>query len=181
MAFGGGGLAGPAGAGVGGAGGNPGGGLPFSGIPPEMQLRVEEVLREEPVRPAPDNVFSHRMADTGVSLGSMLRPHGGLLVVTLVLVVIEAITIQAGPLLSAIGIDQGIQAKDWGVLLAVAVAAILCVIISAVAGDPDRLGGGSGDRQEADRTDAASQPRSIVARSNRTAGLRMRSDFENPA
>ena len=68
MAFGGGGLAGPAGAGGGGAGGNPGGGLPFSGIPPEMQLRVEEVLREEPVRPAPDNVFSHRMPTSGVSL-----------------------------------------------------------------------------------------------------------------
>ena len=48
---------------------------------------------------------------------------------------IEAIPIQAGPLLSAIGIDQGIQAGNMSVvLLAVAVAAILRVVISAVAG-----------------------------------------------
>ena len=128
MAWGGGGL----GAGMGGVGGNPGG-LPFAGIPSEMQRRVEEVLREEPDWPAPDNVFSHRTLQTGVSLRSMLRPHGRLLAISLVLVVIEAVTIQAGPLLSEIGIDQGIQEGNQGVLLAVALAAIFAVVISAVA------------------------------------------------
>ena len=49
------------------------------------------------------------------------------------LVVIEALTIQSGPLLASIGIDQGIQKNDWSVILACAIAAVLAVVISAVA------------------------------------------------
>ena len=49
------------------------------------------------------------------------------------LVVIEALTIQLGPLLASIGIDDGIQKNDWSVILACALAAVLAVIISAVA------------------------------------------------
>jgi ATP-binding cassette subfamily B protein len=109
-------------------------GLPFAGIPREMQARVDEVLREEPEWPAPTTTFSHRAARSGVSLTTLLRPHSRLVAMSLVLVVIEAISIQAGPLLSAIGIDQGIQAGDLSVLVAVALAAIAAVVISAVAG-----------------------------------------------
>jgi ATP-binding cassette subfamily B protein len=135
MAWGGGG--GGFGGGMGGGGGGvsqSADGLPFAGIPPEMKRRVEEVLREEPVWPAPVDTFSHRMDASGVSLSGMLLPHRRLLVISLFLVVIEAISIQLGPLLSAIGIDQGIQMGDWGVLLAVAVAAGLAVAISAISG-----------------------------------------------
>src|SRR3954447_20149921 len=98
MAWGGGGLGGGFGGGGGGvaAGGNPGGGLPFAGIPEEMQRRVTEVLAEEPVWPAPNARFSHRMAAGGVSLARLLRPHRRLLLVSLVLVVVEAISIQLG-------------------------------------------------------------------------------------
>ena len=124
------------GGGFGGGGGaaNTSAGLPFAGIPPEMQRRVGEVMAEEPVRPDPDMPFSHRMIASGVSLGGMLRPHRRLLVVSLFLVVIEAISIQLGPLLSAIGIDQGIQTGDWDVVVAVAFAASLAVVLSALAG-----------------------------------------------
>jgi len=137
MAWGGGGLGGGfGGGGVGGvaAGGNPGGGLPFAGIPEEMQRRVTEVLAEEPVWPAPTEQFSHRMPPSGVSLARLLQPHRRLLLVSLVLVVIEAISIQLGPLLGAIGIDQGIQAGNMSVVVTVAVAATLAVVASAVAG-----------------------------------------------
>ena len=50
-------------------------GLPFAGIPREMQARVDEVLREEPVWPAPTVTFSHRADGSGVSLPTLLRPH----------------------------------------------------------------------------------------------------------
>jgi ATP-binding cassette, subfamily B, bacterial len=113
--------------------GNPGGGLPFAGIPPEMAKRVEELLADEPDWPTPDSTFSHRMSQTGVSLRRMLRPHGRLLAIATVLVVIEALTIQLGPLLASIGIDDGIEKSDWSVILACALAAVLAVIISAVA------------------------------------------------
>lgn len=131
---GGGGLGGGMGGGGMGGTSRPGDGLPFAGIPPEMKRRVEQVLRDEPVWPAPVDRFSHRMDASGVSLSGMLLPHRRLLVISLFLVVIEAISIQLGPLLSAIGIDQGIQAGDWGVLLAVAIAAALAVVISAISG-----------------------------------------------
>ncbi len=128
MAWGGGGF------GRGGGAASTSAGLPFAGIPPEMQRRVGEVMAEEPFWPDPDMPFSHRMIASGVSLGGMLRPHRRLLVVSLFLVVIEAISIQLGPLLSAIGIDQGIQAGDWNVVVAVAIAASLAVVLSALAG-----------------------------------------------
>ena len=120
------------GAGTGGQASGPG--LPFGGIPHEMQHRVEELLLEEPVWPAAKPTFSHRSARTGVNLRRLIRPHRGLFLVSLALVAVEAISIQVGPLLSAIVIDQGILAGDWGIVLAVAGAALAAVVISIVAG-----------------------------------------------
>jgi ATP-binding cassette subfamily B protein len=138
MAWGGGGGMMGGGGGGGGGGmmghsGNPGGGLPFAGIPPEMAKRVEELLADEPEWPTPDSTFTHRMTQSGVTLRRMLRPHGKLLAIATALVVVEALTIQLGPLLASIGIDEGIQKNDWSVILACAIAAVLAVIISAVA------------------------------------------------
>jgi ATP-binding cassette subfamily B protein len=137
MAWGGGGLMGTGGTGTGHGIGqhssaNPGSGLPFAGIPAEMQRRVEEIVADEPEWPPPEASFSHRMAQSGVSLRSMLRPHKKLLTAATVLVVIEALTIQAGPLLASIGIDDGIKKGDWSVILACAAAALVAVVISAV-------------------------------------------------
>ena len=131
---GGGGMMGGGGMGGGqGHSGNPGGGLPFAGIPPEMQKRVEELVADEPEWPTPDSTFSHRMTQRGVSLRRMLRPHRRLMGIATVLVVIEALTIQLGPLLASIGIDDGIKKDDWSVILACAIAAVIAVVISAVA------------------------------------------------
>ena len=49
------------------------------------------------------------------------------------LVVVEAVGLQAGPLLSQIGIDDGITPGDWNVLVAVAVAAVFFVVVTALA------------------------------------------------
>jgi ATP-binding cassette subfamily B protein len=137
MAWGGGGLMGTGGTGTGRGIGqhssaNPGSGLPFAGIPAEMQRRVEEIMADEPEWPPPEASFSHRMTQSGVSLRSMLRPHRKLLTAATVLVVIEALTIQAGPLLASIGIDDGIKKGNWSVILACAAAALVAVVISAV-------------------------------------------------
>jgi ATP-binding cassette subfamily B protein len=120
------------GAGMGSAPSGPG--LPFGGIPHEMAERVERLLDEEPEWPAARPAFSHRSARAGVNLRSLLRPYRKLFLATLVLVVVEALSIQAGPLLSAIVIDHGIVAGDMGVVIAVAGAALLAVVISIVAG-----------------------------------------------
>ncbi len=130
----GGGMFGGAGPGIGANNpGNPGNGLPFAGIPEELQAGVEKLLDTEPDWPDPDEKFSQRVKEKGVTLRRMLGAHRGPLLLSCVLVVVEAIGLQAGPFLSQVGIDDGITPGNWTVLVGVAVAAILCVVITAVA------------------------------------------------
>ncbi len=111
----------------------PGAGLPFAGIPEEMQARVKEILAKEPEWPEPEARFSHRMEQSGVTLRGVLGLQRGRVFVAFLLVVVEALLIQAGPLLSSIGIDHGIVKHDWDLLLVVALAAVLAVAISSIA------------------------------------------------
>ena len=113
--------------------GNPGSGLPFAGIPEELHAGVEKLLATEPDWPAPDEKFSQRAKERGVTLRRMLGAHHGPLLLSCLLVVVEAVGLQAGPFLSQVGIDDGITPGNWTVLVSVAVAAILCVVITAVA------------------------------------------------
>jgi ATP-binding cassette, subfamily B, bacterial len=135
MAWGGGTITGgaPMGGSVGGSPGNPGNGLPFAGIPWEMRQGVEQLLADEPEWESPEGRFSHRMRDTGVTLRGMLRPHRRMMSWSLLFIAIEALTVQAGPFLSQVGIDDGITPHDWTVLAIVGVLAILAVVVSAVA------------------------------------------------
>src|SRR5262245_4997071 len=130
---GGGGLGGQAMGGGANAPGNPGNGLPFAGIPSELQAGVEKLLATEPDWPTPEPNFSHRMRERGVTLRRMLAAHKRMLSISIVLVVVEALMLQAGPFLTQIGIDQGISQDDWGVLLATGIGAIVCVGITIVA------------------------------------------------
>jgi ATP-binding cassette subfamily B protein len=135
MAWGGGGAFG-GGAAFGGVGAQQqarGSGLPFAGIPSEMRPGVERALASEPDWPEPDDVtFTHRAVERpGVSLKRMVGAHRSTLVLCSILVVIETVSLQAGPFLSQIGIDRGIVPKDWGVVLATAGGAILAVVITA--------------------------------------------------
>jgi len=115
------------------SGANPGGGLPFAGVPDEMRRGVERLTQDEPDWPAPKGGFSHRMPAGGVSLRSMLRPHRRLLIATSLLVIVEALTIQAGPFLGQIGIDDGITPRNWGVVIAAAGAALVAAIVATLA------------------------------------------------
>ena len=108
-------------------------GLPFAGIPPELQTRVDALLATEPAHPAVEEVaFSHVVDDRRpFTLRRFLRPHRLALAGALVLVVVETVAMQAGPLLTQIGIDRGIRQADRSTLLAVAGLYVLAVVVNA--------------------------------------------------
>ena len=134
----------PAGTPFGGAGGGAGGGggagagLPFAGVPPELAERAARVLATEPDHPEPDVTFSHHLAAGDpdaepFTLRSFLRPVAGPVALAIGLVVVETATLQAGPLLTQIGIDRGISAGDFGVVLAMAGLFLAAVALNVVA------------------------------------------------
>jgi ATP-binding cassette, subfamily B, bacterial len=111
-------------------------GLPFAGVPSELQSRVERVLETEPEHPDEHVEFSQTRdvsQQQPLTLRSFLGGHKLSLVLGMVLVVVETLALQAGPLLTQIGIDRGIAESDSGVLLAVAAAYFGSVVLSVVA------------------------------------------------
>jgi ATP-binding cassette, subfamily B, bacterial len=129
--------------GFGGAGGGFGGGfarpgaqagLPFGGIPSELQERVDRLLADERGSPleAPD--FSQSRWDRRpLTLRRFLSPHWKAMVGALLLVALETAAMQAGPLLTQIGIDSGIRARDTGTLVTVSLLYFAAVIVNGVA------------------------------------------------
>jgi ATP-binding cassette subfamily B protein len=135
MAWGGGGFGG------GGAGGGPFGGpagagssgLPFAGVPSELQARVDALLEHEPDHEghvAYEPVVTDRRP---FSLRHLLVPHRRALAGSIGLVVLETVTLQAGPLLTQIGIDDGIRDRDRGVVVVVALTYLFTVVIGSIA------------------------------------------------
>src|SRR5256885_11794150 len=144
MAWGGGTMTGgaPMGGAVGGSPGNPGNGLPFAGIPWEMRQGVEKLLADEPDLKgdprwqASDSTFSHRMKETGITLRRMLRPHRGMMTLSALFIVVEALCVQAGPALVKLGIDDGMTPHRSPALSMIRSVAILAVVASAAATGP---------------------------------------------
>ena len=85
-------------------------GLPFAGVPAELADRVEAILDAEPEHPEPEVHFAQRgdRASPPSPCATSSAPHRLGLLGAFGLVVLETITLQAGPLLTQIGIDQGI-------------------------------------------------------------------------
>lgn len=133
MAWGGGGFGPPPGRGGGGFGGAAPG-LPFAGIPPEMADKVEALLEGEPEHPEWNGSFSHAVSVGGrFTLGRFLLPHWPALLIALALVVLDAVLLQVGPLLTQRGIDHGILAEDSGVVVQVGLLYIGSVVLHSVA------------------------------------------------
>jgi ATP-binding cassette subfamily B protein len=110
-------------------------GLPYAGVPGKLGHEVERVLATEPEHPEPNFVFERSGWDRKpFTLRSFLRPHAVGLSAALVLVVIESVALQAGPLLTQIGIDHGVIGRDRHVLFAVAFAFVGSIIVSGLAG-----------------------------------------------
>lgn len=108
-------------------------GLPFAGVPGPLQDAVEKVLETEPEYPEPVIMFDRANYDRRpFTLRTFLRPELRSLGGVFVLVLLETIFLQAGPLLTEIGIDNGISNGNKGVLVAVAIAYVGAIIISGV-------------------------------------------------
>jgi ATP-binding cassette, subfamily B, bacterial len=117
----------------GGPPGAPQGGLPFAGIPSEMVPRVERLLESEPEHPAEDVQFSHvQPAIKPFSLWQLLRPSWPVLVVGVLLVTVESVTLQSGPLFTRWAIDKGVIAKSTGWVLAMGLAYFAATVVNTI-------------------------------------------------
>jgi len=124
-----------------GGGGHPGSsqpGLPFAGIPPELLSRVERLVENEPEHHGKpeegEERFSHSRWDRRpLTLRRFLAPHRWAMIGAFALVVIETAAMQAGPLLTQIGIDEGIRKEDIGIVVLVSMLYFGSVGINAVA------------------------------------------------
>ncbi|QUQ62879.1 ABC transporter ATP-binding protein [Kutzneria sp. CA-103260] len=112
------------------------GGLPFAGVPSEMQAGVDKLLKTEPEHPEPEVVFEHGRPDPDgakLSLRRLVRPYWAMALLAGVLVVLEALSLQAAPKLTQIGIDDGIIAKDYTVLFVVAGVYLASLLVTGIA------------------------------------------------
>jgi ATP-binding cassette subfamily B protein len=114
-------------------------GLPFAGVPSELREGFDRLVAEEPelavdeagVSYSPTTPDDERRPFT---LRRFLAPHRLALLGALVLVVVETAAGLVGPVLTQIGIDEGIGRGDVGVLLAAAAAYLAAVALNAGAG-----------------------------------------------
>ena len=114
-------------------------GLPFAGVPTELQLGVEKVTADEPEYELEAVAFSHRSPDDRpLTFRSLFAPHRKALALSGLLVVAETTTLQAGPLLTKVGIDSGIAPHNLGVLLAASIGYV-AVVLGTIAASGLRL------------------------------------------
>ncbi len=113
-------------------------GLPFGGIPSELQAGVDRLLESEPEHPGPTATFRQRPdADElqRLSLWRLVRREPRLLVLALGLIVVMSVTMQAGPYLTGVAINDGMLPghHDLAVVGVAAGAYLLCALATAYA------------------------------------------------
>lgn len=108
-------------------------GLPFGGIPPEMLAGVETLLATEPEHSEPKVRFSHVATDRRpFALKRLLGPHIWSIALGVVMVAIETITLQAGPLFTQRAIDLGIAKLRFSVVVWMVIAYFGSIAINGV-------------------------------------------------
>ena len=113
---------------------NPGQGLPFAGIPEELLAGVEKLTEDEPDWKLEDVPFSHSVDDRRrLTMRRMLAPHWRAVLLAALLIVVETVALQAGPLLTQLGIDHGIIPGDLSAVIWIGVAYLGVVVLTAVA------------------------------------------------
>ncbi|MGK5529492.1 ABC transporter ATP-binding protein [Streptomyces sp. URMC 129] len=108
---------------------------PFAGVPPEMRASVDKLLEAEPEHAESEIVFEHSRPDPDgakLNLRRLVRPYWPMVLVTSVLVGVEALMLQAGPKLTQIGIDDGIMGKDYGALELVAGLYLISLVVTGL-------------------------------------------------
>lgn len=93
-------------------------GLPHAETAAELQAKIKKVLQDEPEHPEPDVRWERRTIPTGRRFGlrRFLWPQRCKISVAVVLVAAETVAYQFGPVVTQIGIDSGILAKNREVL-----------------------------------------------------------------
>jgi ATP-binding cassette subfamily B protein len=115
-------------------------GLPFAGIPPELKDAVEKLVAKEPDHGEPGAVFTHQVTDRRrLTLWSLLRQHKAAVTLAGILVIIETLTLQAGPYLTQVGIDRGILAGNFRVVAWVA-GAYFATVLCGMTAERGRIG-----------------------------------------
>ena len=110
-------------------------GLPFSGIPTEMADRARELLEAEPEHPEPVVQFSHKQPKVrSLTMRGFLAPYKPQLVLACLLVILETLALQSGPLLTQIGIDHGVLPRQFGVLFVVGMVFLGAVVLQVLTG-----------------------------------------------
>ena len=162
-------------------------GLPHAEVPGDLRNRVEQALLDEPEHPEPTVSWSRQAdeADRQFGLRRFLRPHRYRLAVAFALVAVETVAIQLGPVLTQIGVDDGILAGNRGVLVVAALAyAGLLMIATALGAVRTAFTGRLGERLMEHlriRTFAHMQRQGMDFHTDEKAGVlltRMTSDIE---
>ena len=110
-------------------------GLPAADVPGELRKKVEKVLEHEPEHTVPDVGWTvDRWDREPFGLLRFLRPHRWRLLGAIGLVLIETIALQLGPILTQIAIDEGVRARDRGVIVTVALIYVGAVLVAALLG-----------------------------------------------
>ncbi len=110
-------------------------GLPFAGVPPELASRVQALLEHEPEHPEPQVTFTHVMDDRRpLTLRRFLGTERAGIALAFLLVVVETLAVQAGPLLTKVAIDKGIDARDVHVLVVLAAVFAGTVVLGMAVG-----------------------------------------------
>ncbi len=110
-------------------------GLPHAEVPGDLLNKVEHVLEREP-----DHVVEPVRWDVGdwdrrsFTLRRFLYPHRFRLLCAVGLVALETLALQIGPVLTQIGIDDGVRAGNRSVLLGAASAYVGAVVLAALLG-----------------------------------------------
>jgi ATP-binding cassette, subfamily B, bacterial len=118
--------------------GRPAPGLPFGGIPSELQSGVDALLAEETGHPEPNVDFAQVPTPEErrrITLWRLLMEYPGMLWLAGLLIVVIAVTTQAGPSLTAYAIDSGMSPhhENFGIVLFAAAVYLVSVAVSALA------------------------------------------------
>lgn len=110
-------------------------GLPHADVPGNLRDKVEAVLEEEPEHIVEPVDWTHDEWDRRpFGLRLFLWPHRWRLGGAIFLVLIETLALMIGPVLTQIGIDDGVRVGDKSVLVVVAGIYVVAVALSAVLG-----------------------------------------------
>ncbi len=108
-------------------------GLPHAGVPGHLQDEVKRVLQEEPEHQLANIKFNHFVQpEVPFTLRSFLGTHKWKLLFAMVLVIGESILLQAGPLLTKFGIDEGVVDGNRSVLLIVSVIYLGSILLHSL-------------------------------------------------